>query len=238
MTDERALPGGGLHGRRRGKPLRERHAALMREALPRFAVDAAQPVDPAALFGAPPRELWLEIGFGGAEHLAAEAERLPQAGFIGCEAFHNGVAKALALIEARGLANVRLHEGDARDLIEALPDRALDGVYLLYPDPWPKRRQRKRRFLSDATLARLARAMRPGAELRFATDIDDNAGWTLARVLRSPHFAWRATQAADWTTPWEGWQGTRYEAKALREGRTPAYFTFVATGAAWAAQGG
>ena len=232
MTDERASPADGLHGRRRGKPLRERHAALMREALPALAVDASRPIDPAALFGAAPRELWLEIGFGGGEHLAAEAARLPEASFIGCEAFRNGVAKALALIEDHGLANVRLYEGDARDVIDALPDACLSGVYLLYPDPWPKRRQRKRRFLSDATLERLARAMRPGAELRFATDIDDNAGWTLARVLRSPDFVWTAKDASGWTAPWPGWAGTRYEAKALREGRKPAYFTFTARGAA------
>ncbi|WP_395698119.1 tRNA (guanine(46)-N(7))-methyltransferase TrmB [Methylocella sp.] len=223
-------PSGGLHGRRRGKALRARHAALMREALPALAVDASRPIDPVALFGGPFSALWLEIGFGAGEHLAARAAREPETGFIGCEAFHNGVAGALALIEAGALSNVRLYEGDARDVIEALPEDSLDGACLLFPDPWPKRRQRKRRFLSDETLARLARVMKPGAPLRFATDVDDNAGWTLARVLRSSFFEWPAHGPDDWRRPYAGWSGTRYEAKALREGRDCAYFTFVATG--------
>lgn len=215
-----------LFGRRRGKRLTARHDGLMQTALPGVALDASRPIAPAALFPQGVCELWLEIGFGGGEHLAALAKAHPHVGYIGCEPFRNGVAKALASIEAEKLRNVRLYEGDARAIIEALPDAALQGVYLLYPDPWPKRRQRKRRFLSDAMLSRLARIMRPGAELRFATDIDDNAGWTLARLLRSPHFIWAPESASDWQDPWRGWPGTRYEAKALREGRKPAYFTF------------
>lgn len=230
MAPDSGAPAPGLHGRRRGKRLTERSAALMREALPALAVDPSRPIDPAALFGAKPAALWLEIGFGGGEHLARCAAASPASAFIGCEAFHNGVAKAVALVEDGGLRNVRFYEGDARAAIEALPDGALDGVYLLYPDPWPKQRQRKRRFLSAEMLERLARVMKPGAQLRFATDIDDNAGWTLARVLRSRFFAWRAETAADWRAPWEGWGGTRYEGKALREGRKPIYLTFVATG--------
>ncbi len=218
---------GTLYGRRKGKRLTARHESLIAKVLPAVAVDVSQPIDRAALFEAPVAALWLEIGFGSGEHLAALARAHPAAGFIGCEAFHNGVAKALALIEEGGLKNVRLYEGDARAVIEALPDGALDGVYLLYPDPWPKRRQRKRRFLSDEILQRLARVMRPGAELRFATDIDDNAGWTLARILRSRHFSWTPATARDWREPWQGWSGTRYETKALREQRKPAYFTFL-----------
>ncbi len=171
----------------------------------------------------------MEVGFGGGEHLAVEALRQPELGFIGCEPFVNGVAKILALIAETDLVNIRLYNGDAGDVIDALPDRSLSRVYLLYPDPWPKRRQHKRRFLSDDMLARLARVMRPGAELRFASDIDHNAGWTLARILRSADFIWPAKSAADWQTPWEGWDSTRYEAKALAEGRRPAYFTFLRT---------
>jgi tRNA (guanine-N7-)-methyltransferase len=133
----------------------------------------------------------------------------------------------LALLEAKKLDNVRLYCGDAGKVIDALPAAALARVYLLYPDPWPKRRQRKRRFLSDAMLTALARVMRAGGELRFATDIDDNLGWTLARVLRSPDFIWKAETAADWREPWPGWTPTRYEAKARAAGRTPAYLTFV-----------
>lgn len=217
-----------LHGRRKGKKLRAHQAALLETLLPVLTLDPTQPIEDAAgLFAGKPEEIWLEIGFGGGEHLIGEAESHPDCGFIGCEPFENGLAKALAAAEAKGLANLRLYCGDAGAVIEALPDRALQGVYLLYPDPWPKRRHRKRRFLSDEMLVSLARVMRPGAELRFATDIDDNGGWTLARVLRSPDFIWRAESAEDWREPWPGWAGTRYEAKALAAGRRPVYLTFV-----------
>ncbi len=217
-----------LHGRRRGKKLRGHQAALLSAALPRLSLDVSQPLaDPAGLFPERPSALWLEIGFGGGEHLAAEASAHPHTGYIGCEAFLNGIAKALALVEAGSLRNVRLFNGDARAVIEALPREALEGVYLLYPDPWPKRRHHGRRFLSGEMLARLARIMRPGAELRFATDIDDNAGWTLANVLRSPDFVWVAAKASDWQKPWAGWTGTRYEEKALRAARRPVYLTFL-----------
>jgi tRNA (guanine-N7-)-methyltransferase len=217
-----------LHGRRRGKKLRAHQSLLLSTALPRLSFDASLPIlDPACLFPERPSGLWLEIGFGSGEHLAAEALAHSRTGYIGCEAFLNGIAKALALVEADSLCNVRLYNGDARMVIEALPREALDGVYLLYPDPWPKRRHHRRRFLSSEMLARLARIMRPGAELRFATDVDDNAGWTLGQVLRSPDFVWAAVGPRDWQRPWAGWRGTRYEAKALRAGRRPVYLTFL-----------
>jgi tRNA (guanine-N7-)-methyltransferase len=216
-----------LHGRRSGKKLRAHQATLLSTALPRLSLDLSQPLsDPAGLFLHSPATLWLEIGFGGGEHLAAEADANPNTGYIGCEAFLNGIAKALALIESGSLSNVRLYNGDARAVIEALPQASLDGVYLLYPDPWPKRRHHGRRFLSSEGLARLARVLRPGAELRFATDIDDNAGWTLAHILRSPDFEWWAAGATDWQRPWPGWTGTRYETKAIRAARKPVYLTF------------
>lgn len=216
-----------LFGRTRGKKLRGVHSGLMAGLLPALSLDVSAPIDPALLFVAPVSDLWLEIGFGGGEHLALEALRNPHAGYIGAEPFVNGVAKALALIAEHDLKNVRLHAGDAGAVIDALPHASLGGVYLLYPDPWPKRRQLKRRFVSDEMLTRLARVLRPGAELRFATDIDDYAAWTLARMLRSPDFVWPAQLAADWTAPWEGWQPTRYEEKARRAGRPSAYLTFV-----------
>ncbi|MGA7385852.1 MAG: tRNA (guanine(46)-N(7))-methyltransferase TrmB [Methylocella sp.] len=218
----------GLHGRRRGKKLGAHHASLLRTVLPCLGFDVARPIaDPACLFSDRPSALWLEIGFGGGEHLAAQAHVHPDIGYIGCDVFLNGIAKALALIEAGQLRNVRLYNGDARAVIEALPAGALDGTYLLYPDPWPKRRHHRRRFLSGETLAALGRVMRPGAELRFATDIDGNTGWSLARVLRSPDFVWAPAGPGDWQMPWGGWTGTRYEAKALRAGRRPAYLTFL-----------
>jgi tRNA (guanine-N7-)-methyltransferase len=195
--------------------------------LPALSVDLSQPIaDLGGLFANRPSQQWLEIGFGGGEHLAAEALSHPKTGFIGCEYFLNGIAKALVLIEAHHLQNVRLHSGDARILIRALPPGSLDGAYLLYPDPWPKRRHHARRFLSAETLAGLARAMRKGAELRIATDIDRTAAWTLAHVLCSPDFAWDSEDASDWQRPWQRWSGTRYEAKAIRAGRRPVYLTF------------
>ncbi len=217
-----------LHGRRRGRRLSGHRQHLVRTLLPRLALDVSRPITGiACLFPDRPSSVWLEIGFGGGEHLSAEALANPTAGYIGCEYFLNGIAKALALIEAHGLRNIRLYDGDARTLIAALPPGSLDGAYVLFPDPWPKRRHRARRFLSPATLASLARALRPGGELRFATDADSNAAWTLAQVLGSGQFCWAPPDANGWRVPWKGWSGTRYEAKALRAGRKPVYMTFL-----------
>ena len=219
---------GGVFGRRTGRKLRRQQALLLDDALPRVAIDLDRPLQPDALF--PGRsELRLEIGFGGGEHLVAHARQRPSTGFIGCEPFRDGVVKLLEQAQSLELGNVRVYSGDAGLLIDRLPEACLAGVDLLYPDPWPKRRQRKRRFVSDETLERLARVMGAGATLRFATDIDDYAGWTLARVLRSAHFSWRPDTAEDWRRPWPDWPSTRYEAKALREGRPPVYLSFVRT---------
>jgi tRNA (guanine-N7-)-methyltransferase len=214
-------------GRRKGHALRPRQAALFETLLPRIALDLSRPA-PADLRGlfAAADEVRLEIGFGGAEHLIAQAQAQPHVGFIGSEAYVNGVAKALAAIDRHKLGNVRLHVGDALSLIDWLPTGALARIDLLYPDPWPKRRHWKRRFIQDETLPRLARLLVKGGELRFATDVPDYAVWTLARALRSSDFVWTATAADDWRKPWGDFSGTRYEAKARREGRVPAYFTF------------
>ncbi|MCW2274153.1 tRNA (guanine-N7-)-methyltransferase [Rhodoblastus acidophilus] len=215
-------------GRRKGKTLRAYQAGLMETLLPEVQIDLSAPLsDPAALFANHPDDLRLEVGFGGGEHLAADAASHPDRGYFGCEPFVNGVAKLMALIDAQDVRNIRVHPGDAGDLIDALPAGCLSGVCILYPDPWPKRRHKERRFVSDRMLARLARAMRPGAELRFASDIDDYVGWTLARVLRSADFIWPANSEAEWLTPYANWPGTRYEDKALREGRRPVYLTFI-----------
>lgn len=219
---------GGVFGRRMGRRLRLGQTALMRDALPEVELPAEGPLDPARLFPGFD-ELRLEIGFGGGEHLADHAARRPRSGFIGCEPFRNGVAKFLEAAASRGLANVRVWSGDAGLVLDRLPAASLVGADIFYPDPWPKRRQRKRRFVSDDTLGRLARVLAPGAALRFATDIDDYAGWTLARIARSPHFAWMATKADDWRLPFPDWPSTRYEAKALREGRRPVYLGFSRT---------
>ena len=220
---------GALHGRRVGRPLRAQQRERVARTLPAIAIDLMTLDAPAGIFAKPVDEIRMEIGFGGGEHLADEAERQPDVGFIGCEPFRNGVAKMVERVEARGLGNVRLHCGDASLVLDRLPDAALAQVDILYPDPWPKRRQRKRRFISDDSLATLARVMRSGAELRFATDIDDYAGWVLARILRSGRFTWTAADARAWRSAWQPWSSTRYEAKALREGRKPVYLTFVRT---------
>jgi tRNA (guanine-N7-)-methyltransferase len=215
-------------GRRKGHPLRSRQSALFDTLLPRLALDTDTPApsDLRSLFGGNVDDVRLEIGFGGGEHLLAQAAEHPRSGFIGSDAFVNAMAKALAGIEDRKLENVRLHFGDAAHLIGWLPPASLARVDLLYPDPWPKRRHWKRRFVRDESLKEIARALRHGGELRFATDIPDYAAWTLQRVLRSPDFVWTAEKADDWRKPWPGFAGTRYEAKAMREGRVPAYFIF------------
>ena len=199
----------------------------MASALPSLEIDGTGASDPWSLFEKPLAGLRMEVGFGGGEHLAAEAELHGDIGFIGCEPFRNGVAKMLERIETKELRNVKLYPGDAGNLLDRLPDQCLDGVDLLYPDPWPKRRQRRRRFVSNQNLDRLARTLRHGALFRFATDIDDYAGWVLALILRSQHFAWHACGPEDWRRPWADWPSTRYEAKALRDGRRPVYLTFV-----------
>jgi len=227
--DATGIPSDGrraVFGRSRGKTLRTHHARLVAELLPRLEVDSAALAAGESLFAFTARELWLEIGFGGGEHLVARARENPDIGFIGCEPFINGVAKLLAAIEEEGLANIRVRAGDARALIEAAPAASLSRIFVLYPDPWPKRRQQKRRLIGEETIAELARVARPGAELRFATDIDDYAGWTLRRFLASPDFAWTASRADDWRLPWAGWAATRYETKARAAGRPSAYLTF------------
>jgi tRNA (guanine-N7-)-methyltransferase len=217
---------GAFFGRRKGKKLRAGQDDLVQHLLPAIRVVPGSDI-PSQFPNPQARETWLEIGFGGGEHLAAQARTHRDVNIVGCEPFVNGMAKLLAVIEQENLDNVRVWDDDVTDLLPTLPDACFDRVYILYPDPWPKRRQRKRRLVSDETIDVLARVMKPGAELRFASDIDDYIGWVLARALRSPHFRWTATRADDWRKPYEGWPGTRYEAKAIREGRVPSYLTFA-----------
>ncbi len=218
---------GAFFGRRKGKALRLEQTAAIAGVLPRLRLDLdAARKDPASLFPRRPSELQLEIGFGGGEHLVTRAMQRPDAAFIGCEPFVNGMAKLLTRVDREGLGNIRVHDADAVDCLAALPDASLSAIHLLYPDPWPKRRHHKRRFVSDETVAAFARLLRPGGTFRFASDIDDYVGWTLVRVLRSEAFRWAPENHLDWTRPWDGWPGTRYEAKALREGRVPTYLTF------------
>jgi len=227
MTDDQPHHHGAFFGRRKGHPLRPHQAGLFETLLPRLAVDLTTPArDLAALFPTPTDDIRLEIGFGGAEHLIAQALGDPRVGFIGCETFVNGVAKALAAIDAQQIENIRLHHADAVDLLDWLPENSIGRIDLLYPDPWPKRRHWKRRFVNAPNIARLARVLRPGGEFRFATDWANYAEWTLLRLTRATAFSWTAERADDWRKPWPGFTPTRYEAKAIREGRVPCYLVF------------
>jgi tRNA (guanine-N7-)-methyltransferase len=227
MDSHSSVSSRAFFGRRKGRALKPRQAALFDTLLPRLALDLSKPspTDLRNLF-TQAEDIHLEIGFGSAEHLIAQACAHPTIGFIGGDAFINGVAKALAEIYAHELSNIRLHFGDASALIDWLPAGALLRIDLLYPDPWPKRRHWKRRFIQDESLKRLARLLKSGGEVRFATDIADYATFSLARVLRSPDFEWTAERADDWRRPWADFFGTRYETKAMREGRASAYLTF------------
>lgn len=215
-------------GRRKGHKLRPRQGRLIETLLPRLAIDLSQlpPADLATLFPLPVAEVVLEIGFGGGESMIRQALAQPRTGFLGVEPFVNGMAKALAAIESGGLHNIRLHFDDAVSLIEWLPDALLARIDLIHPDPWPKRRHWKRRFVQDEMLARLAGILRPGGEFRFVTDVADYAAWTLQRLLRSEKFEWTAQSAADWRTPWPGFTDTRYHAKAARAQRPSCFLVF------------
>ncbi len=218
-----------LYGRRRGKPLSPRRAGLMATLFRDRAIDigAPPPADLAALFPRTPRRVVLEIGFGGGEHLIAAAAAEPDCGFIGVEPYLNGMASAVAAIADRHLANIRLFDGDATHLLDWLPAASLAAVDLLYPDPWPKKRHWKRRFVSPENLDRLARGLTSGGVFRFASDIPSYVEWTLLHTLRHPAFLWTAERADDWRQPFAGWPGTRYEAKALLQGRRPTYLAFA-----------
>ena len=203
-------------GRIKSRTLKPRQAALFDTLLPTIALPDPQagPVDPRALApGA--TEVWLEIGFGGGEHLAEQAARRPGALMIGCEPFLNGVGSLLRHVEERGLRNVRVHAGDARAVVKALPEGSLDRIMILFPDPWPKARHAKRRLIQDDVAADLARALGPGGRLRFVTDWKDYADWALERFLRTPGLVWRAEEADDWRTVPDDHVVTRYEEKKL-----------------------
>jgi tRNA (guanine-N7-)-methyltransferase len=215
-------------GRRKGHKLRAHHARLIETLLPRLAIDLSNPApsELSALFPVPVDDIQLEIGFGGGEYLIAQAQARPRTGFIGVEPFVNGMAKALAAIESSKLQNIRLHFDDAVNLMAWLPQRALTRIDLIHPDPWPKRRHWKRRFVQDATVSRLARILAPGGEFRFVTDIAGYAAWTLQRLLRSADFEWTAQGADDWRKAWPGFINTRYHAKATREERASCFLIF------------
>jgi tRNA (guanine-N7-)-methyltransferase len=214
-----------LYGRSKGRPLRVAQSALVEELLPALSVPEEGSIDARSLFG-DDRPLHFEIGFGGGEHLAWRADLLPDHGFIGAEPFLNGVAAALGHIKERHLANVRLHMGDALQVLERLPDASLRFVYLLHPDPWPKARHAKRRMINHGPLDLIATKLQPGGEFRLGTDDPVYCRWAMMIMNQRRDFDWLAESAADFLTRPGGWPETRYEAKARREGREVWYFRY------------
>jgi tRNA (guanine-N7-)-methyltransferase len=218
-----------LYGRSKGRPLRAGQADLLERLLPELSVAEDGPLDAAGLFGdaeGHARPLHFEIGFGAGEHLAYRADLLPDHGFIGAEPFLNGVAAALGHIRDRHLANVRLHHGDALQVLERLPDASLRFVYLLHPDPWPKARHAKRRMINPGPLDLIAAKLAPGGEFRLGTDDPTYCRWAMMVMGRSSAFDWLAEAPGDFLTRPGGWPETRYEAKARRQGREVWYFRY------------
>ncbi|WP_432450507.1 tRNA (guanine(46)-N(7))-methyltransferase TrmB [Aliiroseovarius marinus] len=220
-----------FYGRLKGKGLRDSQKTYLDEDLAALSPGAVgwdenpdrTPLDLKALFGDKP--VWLETGFGGGEHMVHQAATYPDIGIIGCEPYINGVAMLLGKIRDAGCENVAVHPGDVRDLFDVLPAESIDKAFLLYPDPWPKKRHHRRRFVTPEYLEPFHRVLKPGAEFRVATDIPDYVRQTLEEVPRAG-FEWLGERAEDWRRPWSDWISTRYEQKALREGRTPHYLTF------------
>ena len=230
MTDQ-TRPHRNFYGRRKGHNLKDSQSRFLEEDLAALSPGAVDwdvnpdrvPLDLEALF--PGKEIWLEVGFGGGEHMVHQAVQNPQVGIIGCEPYINGVAMLLGKIRKAGVDNLAVYPGDARDMFDVLPDASISKAFLLYPDPWPKTRHHRRRFVTQEHLEPLARVLKPGAEFRVATDIPDYVRQTLEEVPRAG-FEWQAERATDWREAWPDWVPTRYEQKALREGRTPHYLTF------------
>jgi tRNA (guanine-N7-)-methyltransferase len=222
-----------FYGRRHGKTMRPYQKELMETYLPGLVPQGVawdsnpdrRPVDFSAMVSGC-REVWLEIGFGGGEHLIAMAEQNPDVAIIGCEPFVNGVAMCLSSHKKAGLTNVRIHPGDAREVFDVAKDGAFSRVFVNYPDPWPKTRHHERRFVGPDNLPHLARVIARGGRFHVASDIPDYIRHSLEAIRQEPAFRWTAERPADWRTSWRDWPGTRYEAKALREGRTPCYLTF------------
>ena len=223
-----ATPDQRSFGRRRGRRLSARQQALLDDVLPHLTLDLSDacPADPSRLFRTPATSLWLEIGFGGAEHLLWQARHNPEVGLIGCEVFEDGVVKALAGVEEQALANVRISTQDARDLLRWLPASSLGRVFILFPDPWPKKRHLKRRLVSRQFLELLTRVMAAGAELRIATDVGDYARSILLAAKAHPALAWQANGPNDWRERPQDWPQTRYEAKARAQGHRCYFFRF------------
>ncbi|MHA3840616.1 tRNA (guanosine(46)-N7)-methyltransferase TrmB [Sphingomonas aestuarii] len=219
-----------LYGRRQGHKLRTGQAALVEELLPKLEVPETGALDATLLFGDAPgsrRPLEFEIGFGSGEHLAGQAEARPDHGFIGCEPFINGVVGALTHVRDRDLSNVRIHMGDALEVLERFPDASLSRVYLLHPDPWPKARHAKRRMMNHGPMDLIAAKLKPGCEFRLGTDDPTYCRWSMMVMDQRRDFEWQAASAQDFLTRPADWPETRYERKARRKGHEVWYFRYL-----------
>jgi tRNA (guanine-N7-)-methyltransferase len=214
-------------GRRKGWKLRPRQSALIDTLLPHLSLKPEFGLAPENYFSVPLREVWFEIGFGGGEHLAAQAQANPDVGIIGAEPFVAGMAKLLGKIEDLGVTNIRVYSDDARDILAALPDASLGKIFILFPDPWPKNRHHKRRFIQTHVLDELARVLRKGGELRFASDDAGYVSWALECFMAHPDFEWSAKRPSDWRIRPADWPATRYETKAVKAGRACVYLQLV-----------
>jgi len=221
LGERKTPPDFKFYGRIKGVRLSDRQSRLMESLLPCVRLDLSK------LLTDGHKDIWLEIGFGGGEHLAFQAVNNPEAAFIGAEPFVNGVAKLLVSIEENNIGNLAIHDGDVRILLPKIPDNSLSRLFLLYPDPWHKQRHRKRRMVNDETIAHFHRMLKPGGVFRFASDIEDYVAWTVAAVRKHGGFEFDGETIDNWRQPPADWYQTRYEAKALREGRTPSYISFI-----------
>ena len=220
-----------FYGRRKGRSLSPQRRALMEAVLDKYGLEfspgAEGVFDPQQQFDQAYDAYWLEIGFGAGEHLVAQASANPEVGLIGCEVFETGVASACAAIDEAGVNNIRVLADDARPFLPALKTGSLDRIFLLHPDPWPKKRHEGRRFVSQAHLDQFARLLKPGSELRIATDDYNYARWTMFQMYGRRDFTWLAAKASDWRTRPDDWPETRYQKKAEGKGVAPVYLRFV-----------
>ena len=231
MTDSHLDSSKRLYGRRKGRPLRKRKTELLDTLLPSLEIPIPQPgdrIDPHALFAQPVDDVWLEVGFGSGHHMAWQAAHNRNVGVIGAEPFINGVAGLLKLVDDESVQdNVRVLPDDARPLLDALPDASIGRAFVLFADPWPKKRHWERRFIGPANLPRLARVLKVGAELRLASDVMGLVRWKLEHTVKHPDFEWTACGPSDWRHRTEDWPPTRYEEKAIEAGRKPVFLRFI-----------
>ena len=229
MKNLEDIQGSRVYGRRKGKALKPASAARLEKYFPKYSltIDPEKPINPIELFDHDPDEIWLEIGFGKGEHLIEQAKANPNVGFIGCEPFINGVSGLIDHMDREGVTNIRFYMDDARLLMDALPQNSIARAFILFPDPWRKKRHYKRRVVSQGNIVVLSRLLQEGSELRIGTDHHDYCRWILARLLENEEFTWKNESPDDWHIRPDDWPATRYEKKALEQGRESAYMTFL-----------